>query len=120
MGRNGGIPIVHWELHTRDLDGARSFYHELCGWREERIETRSGEYLALELGGGVGGGIVQCATKRALWLPYVEVPEIGAATERARARGASVLLTPREGPAGWRAVVATPAAGELALWQQKR
>jgi len=24
----------------------------------------------------------------------------------------------REGPAGWRSVIATPAGGEIALWQQ--
>jgi hypothetical protein len=30
-----------------------------------------------------------------------------------------VLLAPREGPAGWRSVLATPAGGEIALWQQK-
>ena len=35
-------------------------------------------------------------------------------------KGARVLLEPREGPAGWRSVVATPAAGELAFWQPKR
>jgi predicted enzyme related to lactoylglutathione lyase len=29
-------------------------------------------------------------------------------------------LSPREGPAGWRSVVATPAGGEIALWQPKR
>jgi hypothetical protein len=33
--------------------------------------------------------------------------------------GAGVLLPPREGPAGWRSVVATPAGGEIAFWQQK-
>ena len=43
---------------------------------------------------------------RPLWLPYVEVEQIGAATSRARRLGASVLLEPREGPAGWRSVVA--------------
>jgi hypothetical protein len=31
-----------------------------------------------------------------------------------------VLLEAREGPTGWRSVVATPAAGEIALWQPKR
>jgi hypothetical protein len=30
-----------------------------------------------------------------------------------------VLLAPREGPAGWRSVIATPEGGEIALWQQK-
>jgi predicted enzyme related to lactoylglutathione lyase len=50
----------------------------------------------------------------------VEVDRIDPATERARDLGASVLLSPREGPAGWRSVVSTPVAGEIALWEWKR
>jgi predicted enzyme related to lactoylglutathione lyase len=113
-------PVVHLELHTGSLERARAFYAELFGWKEERIDTGRRSYLALELGRGLGGGIVECATDRALWLPYVEVAEITAATDGARESGADVLLQPREGPAGWRSVVATPAAGEIALWQPKR
>jgi predicted enzyme related to lactoylglutathione lyase len=112
-------PVVHLELHTGDLPHARALYAELCGWRPERIDTRCGSYLALELGGGFGGGIVECGAQRPVWLPYVEVAEIGDATDRARGLGAAVLLEPREGPAGWRSVVATPAGGEIAFWQQK-
>ena len=56
---------------------------------------------------------------RPRWLPYVEVGEIGAATDRARELGASVLLEPREGPAGWRSVVRTAVGGEIAFWQPK-
>ena len=56
----------------------------------------------------------------ALWLPYVEASQIGEMTDRARELGANVLLAPREGPAGWRSVIATPAGGELAIWQPKR
>jgi len=48
------------------------------------------------------------------------VREIRGATDRARLAGASVMLPPREGPAGWRSVVTAPAAGEIALWQPKR
>jgi hypothetical protein len=113
-------PVVHLELHTGDLRRASAFYAELFGWRPERIEADCGSYLALELGGGLGGGMVECETARPLWLPYVEVAEVAAATKRARANGASVLLGPREGPAGWRSVVAAPGAGEIALWQPKR
>src|SRR5436309_2134500 len=113
-------PVVHLELHSGDRRSARAFYAELCGWRAEAIEARRGSYLALELGRGLGGGIVECRTERSLWLPYVEVQDVGGATDRARALGASVLLEPREGPAGWRGVIATPAAGEIALWQPKR
>jgi predicted enzyme related to lactoylglutathione lyase len=54
-----------------------------------------------------------------MWLPYVEVAEIANETERAAALGATVLLDPREGPAGWRSVIATPAGGEIAFWQPK-
>lgn len=112
-------PLVHLELHTGDLPAATALYEKLCGWRAERIETRSGSYLALGLGGCIGGGIVECGTPRPLWIPYVEVPRIDDATERARQLGAAVALEPREGPAGWRSVVSTEAGGEIAFWQPK-
>jgi uncharacterized protein len=112
--------VVHLELHTGDLAAAHAFYANLCGWRPEQVETRHGSYLALDIGGGIGGGIVQCPTDRPLWLPYVEVPEIREMTDRARGLGARVLLEPREGPAGWRSVVATREAAEIAFWQPKR
>jgi predicted enzyme related to lactoylglutathione lyase len=112
-------PVVHLELHTGDLPRASALYAELCGWRPERIETRAGSYLALELGRGFGGGIVECGTRHPVWLPYVEVAEIAEATDRARKLGASILLEPREGPAGYRSVVVTPSGGEIAFWQPK-
>ena len=113
-------PLVHLELHTTDQQRARVFYDELCGWRPEQVEAGDGAYLALELGRGLGGGIVECGTGHSLWLPYVEVPDVFDATERAQALGAAVLLEPREGPGGWRSVVASPAGGEIAFWQPKR
>jgi predicted enzyme related to lactoylglutathione lyase len=113
-------PVVHLELHTGDLPLARTYYEQLCGWRSEQIASGAGSYLTLEWGEAVGGGIVECPSRRPLWLPYVEVEEISEATRRARELGASVLLEPREGPAGWRSVVAAPAAGEIAFWQPKR
>jgi predicted enzyme related to lactoylglutathione lyase len=113
-------PVVHLELHTGDLQRAGAFYARLCGWRPERIQMGHGSYVALELGGGVGGGIVECDTERPLWLPYVEVADTAEVTARARQLGASVLLEPREGPAGWRSVIATPEGGEIAFWQAKR
>jgi predicted enzyme related to lactoylglutathione lyase len=112
-------PVVHLELHTGDLAGACAFYAGLCGWRPERITVPSGSYLALEMGGGLGGGIVECAARRPLWLPYVEVADVREATERARRLGATVVFGPREGPAGWRSVVTVPDGAEIALWQPK-
>jgi predicted enzyme related to lactoylglutathione lyase len=113
-------PVVHLELHTSDLPQARDLYAELCGWRQEVIETQAGCYLSLDLGDQLDGGIVECPVRGPLWLPYVQVEGIDDATDRARALGASVLLEPREGPAGWRSVVRTAVGGELAFWQPKR
>jgi len=110
---------VHLELHTGDLTRAGAFYSRLLDWQPERIETKAGSYVALGMGGDVGGGIVECDTSRPLWLPYVEVERIDALTDRARELGASVLLEPREGPSGWRSVVCAPEAGEIALWHPK-
>src|SRR2546422_7326201 len=110
-------PVVHLELHTADQARASAFYARLLHWRPELIRAATDSYLALELGGGFGGGIVECGTRRPLWLPYVEVGEIQSATDRACELGASVLLGPREGPAGWRSVVTTPKGGEIAFWQ---
>jgi hypothetical protein len=113
-------PLVHLELHTPNLGRACAFYTSLCGWETCRIDAGAGSYQALELGEGFGGGVVECGTSRALWLPYVQVASVEAATAHARSLGASVTLEPREGPVGWRSVVATPAGGEVALWQPKR
>ena len=112
-------PVVHLELHTGDLAGACGLYARLLGWRAEDVATATGDYRALDVGPRVGGGVVECPTRRPLWLPYVEVADIAAVTDRARHLGARVALEPREGPAGWRSVLATPAGAELALWQPK-
>jgi predicted enzyme related to lactoylglutathione lyase len=112
--------LVHLELHTSDLAGAGSFYERLLGWPCEAVETGAAPYTTLDMGSDVSGGAVGCGTARALWLPYVEVPDLAAVTTHARELGAAVQLEPREGPVGWRSVIATPAGGPIALWQPKR
>ena len=111
--------VVHLELHTGDLARARAFYADLLGCRFETVSIGSASYLAMDLGGGLGGGIVQCGARPPAWLPYVQVDDIRAATALARELGAGVLLEPREGPAGWRSVVAEAGGGEIAFWQPK-
>ena len=119
--RAGPRPVVHLELHTGDLPRAPDFYERLLGWEATRIDTAHGCYLAFGLGGSgeLTGGAVECATERPLWRPYVEVDEIERVTEHARRLGASILLGPREGPAGWRSVISAPCGGQVALWQPK-
>jgi predicted enzyme related to lactoylglutathione lyase len=112
-------PVVHLELRTCNLPRACAFYTRLFGWRAETVHTGSGDYLTLELGDRIEGGVVENETERPIWLPYVEVADVAEATDRARALGATVLLPPREGPAGWRSILAASGTGEIALWQPK-
>jgi uncharacterized protein len=104
-------PVVHLELHTGDLPCASAFYSRLLRWRTERIDAGVSSYLALEFGGGFGGGIVECGTRRPVWLPYVRVDRVDELTERARGLGASVLLEPREARRAGAASSRPPSAG---------
>jgi predicted enzyme related to lactoylglutathione lyase len=113
-------PVVHLELHTGNEVQASTFYDELLGWRPHLVRAASSSYLAIDVGASIGGGIVECGTHRPLWLPYVQVDRVEKATEWARRLGATVILEPREGPSGWRSVVSSPVAGEVALWELRR
>jgi predicted enzyme related to lactoylglutathione lyase len=119
MTRARTNPVVHLELRTENLARACAFYTRLFDWRAETIEVDCGSYLALKLGGAIEGGVVERDSERSLWLPYVGVADVLDATKRARLLGASVLLGPIEGPAGWRSVIAAPGCAEIALWQAK-
>jgi predicted enzyme related to lactoylglutathione lyase len=114
------MSVVHLELHTADAAGESAFYARLLGWRRDDVHTAHGSYAALEIGGGVGGGVVECGAAPAMWLPYVEVDDVAASTAAAQRLGASVRLSPREGPTGWRSVIVDPAGAYTALWQAKR
>jgi predicted enzyme related to lactoylglutathione lyase len=119
MAKRAPNPVVHLELCTGNSACACSFYTQLFGWQAETIHAGSANYLVLDLGEGIQGGIVERELERPFWLPYVVVADVVEATERARLLGASIVLGPRAGPAGWRSILATPAAGQIALGQPK-
>src|SRR5262249_18212619 len=113
-------PVVHLELHTSDRARAAAFYTQLFRWRPELIRVATGSYLSLPGGGGVGGGVVECDTRRPVWLRCVEVGRNARPTERAGRLGATFLLEPSAGPAGLRSVISSPEGGEVAFWQPRR
>jgi predicted enzyme related to lactoylglutathione lyase len=112
-------PVVHLELHTGNRALASDFYTRLFGWYAETVEVERRTYLSLNLGDRIDGGIVEHDGESSLWLPYVEVSDLLEATERARGLGAAVVLEPREGPVGWRSILAVPSGARIALWQPK-
>lgn len=113
-----GCPVVHLELLTDSLPRACTFFTQTFGWRAETVHVASQSYLVLGSGGQLEVGVVELDVDPR-WLPYVEVPDIRRATQRARLGGATLRLGPREGPVGWRSVVTTPAGVDVGLWQPK-
>jgi uncharacterized protein len=112
-------PVVHVELHTLNRARACAFYAELFGWWPDAVHHGEESYLAMRTGQAIEVGIVEEDGDEPYWLPYVEVPGVAGSAERARELGGAVLLEPREGPAGWRAVIAGPDGGRVALWSPK-
>jgi uncharacterized protein len=112
-------PVVHLELHTGNRVRASDLYTRLFGWHAETVDVGHCTYLSLKLGDRIEGGIVAHDGEGSLWLPYVEVADLVEVIERARALGAAVALEPREGPVGWRSILAVPSGARVALWPSK-
>ena len=119
MPSEGKNPVVHLELQTDNLPRACAIYTALFPWRAETVRAGSGSYLSLDLGIGIDAGVSERPVDRPTWLPYVEVRDVSMSADRACGLGGHVLLSPREGPEGWRSVVSTPDGGEVAFWQPK-
>ncbi len=108
--------FVWFDVAAKDTDRVRSFYAELLGWPIG--DADAGPYRAWVTDGDQPwAGIVQAEDATAgHWVPYVQVEDLDAATERATALGATVLVDKSEGPAGTAVTIADPGGAVLALW----
>ena len=116
-------PFVHVELHTKDLPKARKFYGELFGWnlQDMPMPGGGGTYTMIDVGEGVGGGMMSDADVPPNWLAYVGVDDVRAKTAQAKSLGATVLQDILEvGEYGTMSVIRDPSGAVLALWQNKR
>ena len=116
-------PFVHVELATTDLDKAKSFYQSLFDWKLNDMDMGGGHsYTMVEVGEGTGGGMMaqQRPGAPSAWLPYVNVDNLRAATDKAKALGAIVVHDATEVPnAGSFSIIADPTGAMLGLWQPK-
>ena len=117
-------PFVHVELNTTDLDRAKSFYTSLFGWTLKDEDMGGGMmYTMINVGEGTGGGMMKHPMPGApsMWLPYVLVDDIRAATDKARELGATVIRDVMEVMgAGSLSILSDPTGATLGLWQPKR
>jgi len=114
-------PFVHVELNTTDLPKAKDFYAKLFNWKLDDMPMGDGgTYTMINVGEGTGGGMMKHPVPGApsSWLAYVAVDDIGAATQKAKSLGATVMKEPTEVMgAGWFSVLIDPTGAAIALWK---
>ncbi len=115
--------FVHLELNTTDVAKAKAFYGKLFSWKLTDQDMGGGaSYTMLNAGQGPGGGIMKHPVPGApsAWLAYVEVDDVGAATQKVKSLGGTVLKDVTEVPGyGWFSVIADPTGAALGLWKAK-
>jgi len=115
-------PFVHVELNTTDVGKAKAFYGKLFSWEFEDFPMGAETYTLIRVGEGTGGGIMKHPMPGApsMWLDYVQVDDIAAATEKARSLGAAVIKEPTGvAGAGHFSIITDPTGAVLALWKPK-
>ena len=117
-----GNPFVHVELNTTNLSKAKAFYAKLFDWKLQDLpaDAPGGEYTMIQVGKGVGGGMMKLMIPRAgsAWMPYVLVKDIDAATKKAKKLRAKIVkgVTEVEGM-GWLSIIVDPTGAVLGLWE---
>ncbi len=115
-------PFTHIELNTTDPDRARTFYAAIFDWKFTDVPMPGGTYTMIGVGTGTGGGMMQHPMPGApsLWIPYVQVDDIHASTNKARGHGATIIREVTEVMgSGWLSILIDPTGAALGLWQPK-
>jgi predicted enzyme related to lactoylglutathione lyase len=116
-------PFVHVELSTTDLGKAKAFYGKLFNWKLQDVEMPEGTYTMIDVGEGTGGGMMAhpVAGAPSMWLAYISVDDIRAATDKAKSLGATIHKDVTEIPGyGAISILSDPTGAEFALWQVKK
>jgi predicted enzyme related to lactoylglutathione lyase len=116
--------FVHVELNTTDVSKAKTFYGQLFDWKLEDVPMGpGGSYTMIKVGEGTAGGIMKHPVPGApsMWLAYVLVDDLAAATKKAKSLGATVMkdLTEVMGMGSF-SVLLDPTGAAIALWQPKK
>lgn len=115
-----GNPFVHVELMAADVGKAKSFYGELFDWKLEDVPMDDTTYTIIKVGEGTGGGLMQNPVPNApsMWLAYVNVGDLKAATSKAKALGAKVIKdNVKVEDMGTFSIITDPTGAMLGLWQ---
>jgi uncharacterized protein len=114
-------PFCHIELATGDLGASKKFYKSLFKWKLESLGKAMGGYTMIDVGKGVGGGMMvkPIPEQPTAWLPYVEVDDVKKTIAKAKKLGANVVVEYMEIPGGMGAfgVFVDPSGAGLGVWE---
>jgi len=90
------------------------FYESLLGWK--RADGPPG----MTMFAGEKGPFAAVGDERGTlgWIPYAQVDDVDAATQKAKELGATVLKEKTRGPAGEFSIVRDPGGAAIALWHK--
>jgi len=118
-----GNPFVHVELVSTDVAKAKSFYGKLFRWKLEDVDMGDMTYTLIRVGEGTGGGLMKnpVSDGHSMWIAYVKVANVKAATKKAKALGAKIKkdVTEVKG-AGSLSIITDPTGAMLGLWEPKK
>jgi predicted enzyme related to lactoylglutathione lyase len=108
------------ELASRDVEGARRFYGEVFGWLPADRDYYGTSYTEFKVGGLSVAGMVLMDEQwppdvAPHWIPYIEVADCDASTERAVALGATVRIGPTTIATGRFSIMTDPTGTRLAI-----
>lgn len=86
--------FVWFELLTKDVDKATSFYPEALPWRIEPIEMQDGSsYTMIKVGDvGIGGLMTPQGDVPTSWVSYVSVADVDATAEKVKTAGGATHM----------------------------
>lgn len=107
--------FVWRELHTTDVERAKSFYGELFGWSFKDVDMgEAGTYTVAQLGDKDVAGLMaqQNPGAPSMWLDYITVDDLDASLSALEGAGGSILMPARSMPGVGRfAIVADDTGG---------
>ncbi len=114
--------ILGWnELITPNKAASMEFYSKLFGWEAEHMElSAERNYTLFKLGERPVAGCYEPdgeASVPPMWMSYINVEDLDAAVEKAKALGATVCKERVDIPMGSFAIISDPQGAVIAFWQ---
>ncbi len=117
-----GNPFVHVELMSTNVGKAKTFYGKLFDWKLEDMDMGDMTYTMIKVGEGTGGGLMKnpMPNSGSMWVAYVNVDDLKAATAKAKSLVATVIKDQVEVMgAGSFSIITDPTGAMLGLWEPK-